>query len=205
MACDYTAKLCSTPESSACTARRVPRGYKLYRGNGFVRTRQLQKTRRARHLANRLSPLRESNQKFLSIKSKSVPRMQRRPRLSRAHVPPIRQQYSRLLRIRQIRLDHLAKHLFAQFHVPYMEHHLYALVNVPVHPVRAAQIQFGLPAVSKHKDPAVLQKSPNNAAHPNPVADPAHSRTQRARTAHDELNLHARLRSAVQRLNRFFV
>src|SRR5271156_4963202 len=102
--------------------------------------------------------------------------------LAGAQPSPVRQQYSRLLRIRQIRLDHLAKYLLTQFRVAYVEHHLHALVNIPVHPIRAAQIKFRLATVSKHKNPAVFQKSPDHAPHPNPAADPAHSRPKRARS-----------------------
>src|SRR5271156_7038064 len=86
-----------------------------------------------------------------------------------------------------------------------MEHPLDALINVPVHPIRAAEIEFGFPAVSKNENPAVLQESPNHTAHPNPAADSAHPWPQRARSAYHEFDVHARLRSAVQRLNCFFV
>ena len=51
----------------------------------------------------------------------------------------------------------------------------------------------------------MLEKAPNNATHADPVAHAAHTRTQRAHPSHDQVNIHTRLRSPVQRGNDVFV
>src|SRR5712692_6803309 len=48
------------------------------------------------------------------------------------------------------------------------------------------------------KNAAVLEKAADDTAHPYAVAHPAYSRTQSAYTTDDQINLHSRLRSAIQ-------
>ena len=101
--------------------------------------------------------------------------------------------------------DHFRENLIAQLRIAQVEHHLHALVNISMHPVGAAEIYFGFTAVAEYEDAAVLEKTADHAAHANPAADAAQSRAQRARSAHHQFDLHARLRSAIERLDDFFV
>src|ERR1700751_3716736 len=87
----------------------------------------------------------------------------------------------------------------------HVEHHLPALINISMHPVRAAEICFRFTAVAEYEDPAVLEKAADHAPHANPAADAAQARSQRTGPAHHQFDLHARLRSAVERLDNSFV
>src|SRR5580704_9531520 len=126
-------------------------------------------------------------------------------RLMRADVLAAGKQNSRSFGVRQIRRDYLFHNLGAQPRIFQAEHHLDTLINVPLHPIRAAEINLRFASVSKHENAAVLQKPSDHAAHSYPAADSANTRAQGARAAHDQLDGHACLRSAVERLDDFFV
>ena len=89
--------------------------------------------------------------------------------------------------------------------VAQVEDHFDALVDIALHPIGAAEIDFGFAAVAEDVDAAVLEEAADHAADANPAAESAHSRTQRAGAAHDEFDLHARLRGFVKGVDDFFV
>ena len=59
--------------------------------------------------------------------------------------------------------------------------------------------------IAENKNAAVLEKAADHASDANTAADAAHARTQRARAAHDQFDLHAGLRGSIERLNDSFV
>src|ERR1700683_1478643 len=83
--------------------------------------------------------------------------------------------------------------------------YFHAFVKIPRHPIRAAQIHFRAAAVGKCEDPTVLQKTPDDAAHADLAADSPDAGTQGAGPSNDQLNLNARLRGPVERLDDFLV
>ena len=92
-----------------------------------------------------------------------------------------------------------------QLRVAQVVHHFHALVNISMHPVRATEVCFRCAAVAEYEDAAVLEEAADHAPHANPAADAAQPRSQRARSAHHQLDLHTRLRSTIQRLDNSFI
>ena len=75
---------------------------------------------------------------------------------------------------------------------------LHAFQQVARHPVSATNINFFFAAVGEVENPAVLEKASDNAAYLDVVADAAHARPQSANAAHHQVNLHSRLRGAIE-------
>ncbi len=73
-----------------------------------------------------------------------------------------------------------------------------ALKQISRHPIGTAQINFFVAAIGEIKDAAVFQEPADNTAHPDMVADAAHARPQPAYATHDQVDLHARLRGAIE-------
>ncbi len=78
-------------------------------------------------------------------------------------------------------------------------------MEIPRHPIGAAQIHFGLASIRKKENSTVLQKTAHNAAHMNPAADPTDTGAQRATAANDQFDINASLRGRIKRLNDFLV
>lgn len=135
---------------------------------------KLQKSRRRWNRIEPFPPLDEIDQKFVRVEMKSILRMRQPPCLARAHGFSVGQQDARFFGIPKIRRNHFRENLPAQRSVAHVKHHLHALVKIAVHPIRAAEIGFHIGASPENKNPAVLQKPPNDAAHANPAADSAH-------------------------------
>src|SRR5579864_986568 len=92
-----------------------------------------------------------------------------------------------------------------QLRVAQVVHHLHALINISMHPVRAAEICFRFTTIAEYEDAAVLEKAADHAPHANPAADAAQARSQRTGPTHHQFDLHARLRSTVERLDNSFI
>src|ERR1700675_3467378 len=116
---------------------------------------------------------------------------------ARPRIRAIRSKNARLARVRQVGGKNLVADALAMLRVFQRKQHFHTFVQVSRHPVGASQIDIRLSSVFEIKDPAMLQKPPNDTAHANPAADTAEFRHQRALAAHDEINLHARARSPV--------
>ena len=97
------------------------------------------------------------------------------------------------------------KDLLVKRRVAQMEDHFDAFVDVALHPIGAAEIDFRFAAVAEDEDAAVLEEAPDHAADANAAAEAANPRPQRAGAAHDELDLHAGLRGFVEGVDDFFV
>src|SRR4029077_442886 len=93
----------------------------------------------------------------------------------------------------------------AQQRVLEREQDFHALMQIARHPIGAAEVDFRLAAVLEVKDTAVLKEPPHDTAHANAVADAANSRPQRANAAHEQIDVHSGLRSAVERLDNICV
>src|SRR5271167_2745958 len=116
-----------------------------------------------------------------------------------ANVGSVTQQDAGLAVIRQVDIENLAAHALTQELVAQRHQNFDTLVEIARHPVGAADIDFFFAAIAEVVDPAVLQKTSHNAAYADAVAQAAHTRTQRANPAHDEINLHPGLGGAIQR------
>ena len=89
--------------------------------------------------------------------------------------------------------DAVAKH-----GVFYGEHHFHPLVEVAGHPVGARKVDFFLATVRKVKDAAVLEETADDASHVNAFADSANSGPKSTHTSYQEIDLHSRLRRAIE-------
>src|SRR6201993_3947228 len=144
------------------------------------------------------------NQELLRIESETVAHVEQLRRFTGAYVFSVRQEKPRLRRIGQVRLDHFGESLAGQLRIAQVEHHLHALVNISMHPVRAAKVRFRFTTVAEYKCAAVFEKAADHASYPNPAADSAQPRSQGTGPAHYQLDLNTRLRSAIQRLDNSF-
>ena len=67
------------------------------------------------------------------------------------------------------------------------------MIEITGHQVCAAEINIFLAVIMKIKQAAVFKVTPNNADDTNIFADAFYARPQAAHTAHEQINLHARL------------
>src|SRR5580658_11009679 len=81
----------------------------------------------------------------------------------------------------------------------------HAAVQIPRHKVRAAHINLLVASVVEVIDAAVLEKAAENTLHPDGFADPGNTRPQSAHAANNHVDLHARLRGAIERANQSHV
>src|SRR5213078_4277340 len=72
------------------------------------------------------------------------------------------------------------------------------LIQITWHPVSAGKINLLISAIREIKNAAVLQKSSDDTADPNVIADTTNPRSQRACSTDNEVYLHSRLRCAIQ-------
>ena len=70
-------------------------------------------------------------------------------------------------RVREVGRDHFGEKLVAQRGVLQTKDHLDAFVDIALHPIGTAQKYFGVAAVPKDENAAVLEKPADNAAHAN--------------------------------------
>src|ERR1700716_3634509 len=78
-------------------------------------------------------------------------------------------------------------------------------MQIARHPVGAAEVDLRLAAVLEIKDSAVLEEPAHDTADADAIADTTNPRPQRANAAHEQINVHSCLRSAVERLDNIFV
>src|SRR5580658_643403 len=159
----------------------------------MIRRAKLDDGRHGRHRVKSLASFSEIDQELLHIEAMTVPEVRKTPTVPEAEVLAVRHQHSRLQRICEIGCDDFGKNLVAEHGIAQSKDYLHALVDVSLHPVGAAQIQFGLAGVAKAEDATVLKKTSNDAAHTDPAAEPANPGPQGAGAAHDQLDPHASL------------
>src|SRR6516165_8330905 len=92
-----------------------------------------------------------------------------------------------------------------QHRILHRKHDFYALLEIARHPVGARKIEFLLSSVGEVKNSAVFKKTAYDAAHANAVADATNPGTQGTHAPHQEIDLHTRLRGAVQPGDNIFV
>src|ERR1700733_3296509 len=103
---------------------------------------------------------------------------------------------------RQVPRQDLLAQPLVQIRLGYRKQDLASFHKISRHPVGASAVDLLLAAVSKTEDPAMLQKPPDDAPHPDPLAPALHPRPQRTHPAYDQVDLDARLRGRIQRLYR---
>src|SRR5438309_6212177 len=89
-------------------------------------------------------------------------------------------------------------HAFPEQRVFQRKHDFHTLVEIAGHPVGAAEIDLFLAAVGEMENATVLEKAAHNAAHANTVTNPAHAGTESAHAPDDQIDIHSRLRGAIQ-------
>ena len=150
------------------------------------------------------SPFGQRNQKVLRAEGSCAPR---RPlaasarRLPGTQISSVVLKKSRFHIVGQISSQNFMHHPIPQQRILQREQDFNALMQVPRHPVRAAQIHFRIATIFKIENAAVLQESSHDAAHSYTVAHAANSRTQSANSTYQQLDLDPRLRSQVERLD----
>src|SRR5215831_11000414 len=82
---------------------------------------------------------------------------------------------------------------------------LYTAVEVPFHQVRAPDVQFVVAAVLEPVDARVLEEAADDRTYFDAIADVRNSRTKAADAAHDEVEIHAGLRRAVEHADHLIV
>src|SRR5579864_2533347 len=85
------------------------------------------------------------------------------------------------------------------------EHDFDAFEQIARHPIGTAQINFLLAAIREIKNSTVLEETAHDAANPNPIANAANAGTKGAHSAHDQINIHACLRSPVKSHDHAFI
>src|ERR1700731_4064739 len=83
----------------------------------------------------------------------------------RTRIRPVGSQDARFSSVRQVGRQNLRAHPLAKLRIFQRKEYLDTFVQVPLHPIRASQINLRLPAVLEIKDAAVLQEAAHNAAH----------------------------------------
>ncbi len=99
----------------------------------------------------------------------------------------------------EVVLQHIAVDLARQLRVQDRETGLDPAQQVAFQPVRAGAEQLRGAVIAEPVDPAVLQETADDRAHPDVVRDAGHPGAQGAGAAHDQVDLHAGLRSGIQR------
>src|SRR5579883_2140875 len=95
----------------------------------------------------------------------------------------------------------------AQHWIVHRHQYLYAMIEVALHQIGAANqyLLFLDAAVGEIIDTAVFEETPDETDDANILADPWYARTQATHPAHDQVNLHACARGAIERANEFGV
>ena len=103
--------------------------------------------------------------------------------------------------------DHdLVQHLLMHGRIVDRNQGLDAAVEVARHPVRRGDVDLGLRrrqsmTRAEADDAAMLEEAADDALYPDVLGQAGHARPQAADAAHDELDLHARLAGAVERVD----
>src|ERR1700722_4310018 len=103
--------------------------------------------------------------------------MTRTPTARRPDVFAIGTQNARFFGIGQVGSDHVGHDLAAERRVLDSKHDLDTLVEIALHPVRAAEEDFRLAPVAERKDATVLEKPADDAAHVYFATDAANTGT----------------------------
>ena len=85
--------------------------------------------------------------------------------------------------------------------VEHREADLDTAVQIPRHPVRAAEIREHIAARVEMEDAAVLEEAADDRAHADVLGKPRHARTERAHAANDQVDRHARRGGLVERVD----
>src|SRR5271165_1885013 len=116
-------------------------------------------------------------------------------------VQPLWPQQARLAIIRQVGRQNLLVNALPDCRIFHREKHFDALIEIPRHPVCAAEIDLRVPAIFKLEDAAMFQKTPDNTTHPNAAANSAQTGHQRTLSADNQVNLYPSLRGAIESAN----
>ena len=107
----------------------------------------------------------------------------------------------RLLIVTQIKAQAFVNHAFFDFSIQYRECQFDAFEHIALHPVRAGEVNIFTSLRVEIKYTVVFQHTPDDGAHTDILRQSFHTRTQQTKTAHDQIDFHARLRSLVQRVD----
>src|ERR1700721_2994004 len=100
------------------------------------------------------------------LRRESAPIAQR----ARPRIATVCAEWARSARVREIGGQNLVADALVMLRVLQRKQHFHTFIEVSRHPVRASQIKIGLPSVFEVKNPAVLQKPSDHAAHANTAA-----------------------------------
>ena len=103
--------------------------------------------------------------------------------------------------IGKIHVEAFVDDALAQFRVEDGKRDLDAAEQVASHPVGRREPHVRLAAVLEVPDAMVLEEAAEDRAHADVLGKAGHARPQRAGAAHDEVDLHTRLRRRLQRAN----
>src|SRR5262249_48928385 len=120
---------------------------------------------------------------------------------TRAGIAAVGFEHSCFAGIREIRRQDFGANAFSELLVLYRVKHFDTGVKITWHPIGAAEIKVGRAAVFEIEDAAMFEKATNDAANTDTTADAAQPRNERTLAADNQIDLHARLRCAVKRLN----
>src|ERR1700691_3402721 len=102
----------------------------------------------------------EIDQKLLRVKTVSVAQGCQTTIMLHTDVFSRGKQHACLQRIGEIGRDHFGEDLAAESVVPQMKNHFNALVDIPLHPIGAAEVGFHSATVGEDEDAAVFEKAP---------------------------------------------
>src|SRR6202034_1752626 len=109
-----------------------------------MRRAKLDDARHGRYTVQTLSAFNEIDQHLLHVETMAVPKVCKPPSFTETEVYAVRHQHPRFQSIGKIGCNDFGENLVAKHGIAQTEDHLDALVDIPLHPVSAAEIQFGL-------------------------------------------------------------
>ncbi len=113
-------------------------------------------------------------------------------------VGAVRLQFARVDRIGQHTPEQIIAQGGAQDRVLDREEGLHAPIQVALHQIRAAEEHLLAAPIGKVINAAVLQEASQDAAHADRLAESRNTGAQAADAAHDQIDLHAGLRGAIE-------
>ena len=104
-------------------------------------------------------------------------------------------QDARIDAVAQIGADQIIENMTANAFFLDREHRLNATIEIPLHQISAAKIEFLVAAVAEIIDPAVFEETPNDAYDADVLTPTLDARSQTADSANDEIDLDSGLRA----------
>jgi hypothetical protein len=106
-----------------------------------------------------------------------------------ALIGPVTLQHSQFAGIAQLNGNYFREYRMPDLCIPDREEHFNALVKVPGHEIRAAQVHLLVAAIAEIINPGMLQKPANNGGHFDILTDTGNSRAEAADAAYLQLNV----------------